>query len=41
MVRDVPDAMRRLAGAPVLQPLAAAELWTDTGSRGELSLDPG
>ncbi len=33
-VMDVLHAMRGLGGAPVLQPLAAAELWADTGSRG-------
>ena len=33
-VMDVLQAMRGLAGEPVLQPLAAAELWADTGSRG-------
>ncbi len=32
-VMDVLHAMRGLSGAPVLQPLAAAELWADTGSR--------
>jgi hypothetical protein len=32
-VMDVLQAMRGLAGEPVLQPLAAAELWADTGSR--------
>lgn len=30
---DVLQAMRGLSGEPVLQPLAAAELWQDTGSR--------
>ncbi len=34
VVMDVLQAMRGLAGEPVLQPLAAAELWADTGSRG-------
>jgi hypothetical protein len=32
-VMDVLQAMRGLAGEPVLQPLAAAELWAETGSR--------
>lgn len=32
-IMDVLHAMRGLSGAPVLQPLAAAELWADTGSR--------
>lgn len=32
-IMDVLQAMRGLSGQPVLQPLAAAELWTDTGSR--------
>ncbi|HFD80289.1 MAG TPA: hypothetical protein ENK05_07875 [Gammaproteobacteria bacterium] len=32
-VMDVLQAMRGLSGETVLQPLAAAELWTDTGSR--------
>lgn len=31
-VMDVLQAMRGLSGDPVLQPLAAAELWADTGS---------
>jgi hypothetical protein len=33
-VMDVLHAMRGLGGEPVLAPLAAAELWSDTGSRG-------
>lgn len=33
-VMDVLQAMRGLSGQPVLGPLAAAELWADTGSRG-------
>ncbi|TCK16887.1 hypothetical protein DFR30_0106 [Thiogranum longum] len=32
-IMDVLHAMRGLSGVPVLQPLAAAELWADTGSR--------
>lgn len=32
-VMDVLHAMRGLGGEPVLRPLAAAELWADTGSR--------
>lgn len=32
-IMDVLQAMRGLSGEPVLQPLAAAELWADTGSR--------
>ena len=32
-IMDVLHAMRGLSGGPVLQPLAAAELWADTGSR--------
>jgi hypothetical protein len=32
-VMDVLQAMRGLSGQPVLGPLAAAELWADTGSR--------
>jgi len=32
-IMDVLHAMRGLSGAPALQPLAAAELWADTGSR--------
>jgi hypothetical protein len=32
-VMDVLQAMRGMAGQPVLGPLAAAELWADTGSR--------
>jgi len=32
-VMDVLQAMRGLSGEPVLSPLAAAELWSDTGSR--------
>jgi len=32
-IMDVLHSMRGLAGDPVLQPLAAAELWADTGSR--------
>jgi len=32
-VMDVLQAMRNLSGQPVLSPLAAAELWSDTGSR--------
>ena len=32
-VMDVLQAMRGLSGKPVLDPLAAAELWADTGSR--------
>ena len=32
-VMDVLQAMRGLSGEPVLQPLAAADLWQDTGSR--------
>ena len=32
-IMDVLHAMRGLSGAPALQPLAAAELWVDTGSR--------
>ena len=32
-VMDVLQAMRGLSGEPVLGPLAAAELWADTGSR--------
>jgi hypothetical protein len=32
-VMDVLQAMRGLSGQPALQPLAAAELWADTGSR--------
>ncbi len=32
-IMDVLHAMRGLSGDPVLQPLAAAELWADTGSR--------
>lgn len=32
-VMDVLQAMRGLSGEAVLQPLAAAELWLDTGSR--------
>jgi hypothetical protein len=32
-VMDVLQAMRGLSGKPVLGPLAAAELWVDTGSR--------
>ena len=35
-VMDVLQAMRGLSGEPVLQPLAAAELWADTGSRSAL-----
>jgi hypothetical protein len=31
-VMDVLQAMRGLSGQPALQPLAAAELWADTGS---------
>ena len=31
---DVLQAMRGISGEPVLGPLAAAELWCDTGSRG-------
>jgi len=30
---DVMHAMRGLSGQPILDPLAAAELWADTGSR--------
>jgi hypothetical protein len=33
LVMDVLQAMRGMAGPPVLGPLAAAELWADTGSR--------
>lgn len=32
-IMDVLQAMRGLSGEPVLQPLAAAELWAETGSR--------
>ena len=32
-IMDVLQAMRSLSGDPVLQPIAAAELWADTGSR--------
>jgi len=32
-IMDVLHAMRGLSGSPVLQPLEAAELWADTGSR--------
>jgi hypothetical protein len=32
-VMDVLQAMRGLSGEPALGPLAAAELWADTGSR--------
>lgn len=32
-IMDVLHAMRGLSGEPALQPLAAAELWADTGSR--------
>ncbi len=32
-VMDVLQAMRGLSGVPVLSPLAAAELWADTGGR--------
>ncbi len=32
-IMDVLHAMRGLSGTPALQPLAAAELWADTGSR--------
>jgi len=32
-IMDVLQAMRGLSGAQVLQPIAAAELWADTGSR--------
>jgi hypothetical protein len=31
-IMDVLHAMRGLSGTPALQPLAAAELWADTGS---------
>lgn len=33
-IMDVLQAMRGLSGEPVLGPLAAAELWADTGSSG-------
>jgi hypothetical protein len=33
-IMNVLHAMRGLSGQPVLSPLAAAELWSDTGSRG-------
>lgn len=32
-IMDVLHAMRGLSGTPALEPLAAAELWADTGSR--------
>ena len=35
-VMDVLQAMRSLSGEAVLQPLAAAELWAETGSRSAL-----
>jgi hypothetical protein len=35
-IMDVLQAMRGLSGDPVLQPIAAAELWADTGSRSAL-----
>ncbi len=37
-VMDVLQAMRGLSGAMVLEPLAAAELWQDTGSRSALRI---
>lgn len=37
-VMDVLQAMRGLSGNPVLAPLAAAELWQDTGSRTALRM---
>lgn len=33
-IMDVLHAMRGLSGEPVMSPLAAAELWADTGSQG-------
>ncbi len=39
-VMDVLQAMRGLSGEPALEPLVAAELWADTGSRSAfLALD--
>jgi hypothetical protein len=35
-IMDVLQAMRGLSGEAVLQPLAAAELWADTGSQSAL-----
>jgi len=35
-IMDVLQAMRGLSGETVLQPLAAAELWADTGSQSAL-----
>jgi len=32
-IMDVLHAMRNLSGEPAMQPLAAAELWADTGSK--------